>query len=216
MSGDGLPRDSPEEGAGEEMTSLRSVSACLVFLAAMGGPGLLACDGKKAPSGGAPAAQKPPAPPPTPSALPSTLAKGPEYTDSDFVENDRARDPFRPFLAQPVQGGPRVVANQRDVKLANFSVEELKLAGIVLGGGGPRAMFIDPAGKGHVIMTGNFICRPDTVRAGPSGPEYQVNWRVDRIRDGEVILLREDPAQPSVPPATRVIQLHPEVARGGG
>jgi type IV pilus assembly protein PilP len=45
---------------------------------------------------------------------------------------------------------------------------------------------------------------------GSNGPEYQLNWRVDRIREGDVVLIREDPAQPAIPPATRVIQLHPE------
>jgi type IV pilus assembly protein PilP len=45
---------------------------------------------------------------------------------------------------------------------------------------------------------------------GSNGPEYQLNWRVDRIRDGDVVLIREDPAQPAIPPATRVIPLHPE------
>jgi type IV pilus assembly protein PilP len=82
---------------------------------------------------------------------------------------------------------------------------------IVLGSDRPRAMFVDPAGKGTVVYKGTFICRPEIVHLGGSnGPEYQLNWRVDRIRDGDVVLIREDPAQPAIPPATRVVPLHPE------
>jgi type IV pilus assembly protein PilP len=55
------------------------------------------------------------------------------------------------------------------------------------------------------------MCRPDVVHVGgPSGHEYEINWRVDRIRDGDVVLIREDPAHREIPPATRVIPLHPE------
>lgn len=184
--------------------------ACTLVL----GASLGACGSKKTPPP-PPAARAPAAASAAPSAIPSTLAKGPELNDGDFSESERTRDPFRPFLAQVVAQGPRPITNQRDVKLSNFGVEELRLTGIVLGGGQPRAMFVDPTGKGHFLTTGNFLCRPETVRAGSGGPEYQLNWRVDRIRDGEVVLLREDPAQPSIPAVTKVISLHPENPRGG-
>jgi type IV pilus assembly protein PilP len=75
-------------------------------------------------------------------------------------------------------------------------------------------MFVDPSGKGTVVYKGSFVCRPEVVHIGGSnGPEYQLNWRVDRIRQGDVVLIREDPAQPAIPPATRVIPLHPEVEK---
>jgi type IV pilus assembly protein PilP len=97
------------------------------------------------------------------------------------------------------------------VELAQYSIDELKLVAIVLGGDQPRAMFVDPSGKGTVVYKGSFVCRPEVVHIGGSnGPEYQLNWRVDRIRDGDVVLLREDPAQPAIPAATRVVPLHPE------
>jgi type IV pilus assembly protein PilP len=105
----------------------------------------------------------------------------------------------------------RQVFNQRKVELAQYSIDELKLVAIVQGADRPRAMFIDPSGKGTVVYKGTFICRPEVVHIGGSnGPEYQLNWRVDRIRDADVVLIREDPAQPAIPPATRVIPLHPE------
>jgi type IV pilus assembly protein PilP len=143
------------------------------------------------------------------SGLPPEL-KAPEYTENDFVESDRNRDPFRGFLVQnqPVN---RPALNQRKVELAEYSLDELKLVAIVQGGDRPRAMFVDQSGKGTVVYKGTFICRPEVVHiGGSSGPEYQLNWRVDRIREADVVLIREDPAQPAIPPATRVIPLHPE------
>jgi type IV pilus assembly protein PilP len=146
------------------------------------------------------------------SGLPPQL-KGPEYTENDFVESDRNRDPFRSFLVQQ-QPANREALNQRKVELAQYSIDELKLIAIVQGADKPRAMFLDPSGKGTVVYKGTFICRPEIVHIGGSnGPEYQLNWRVDRIREADVVLIREDPAQPAIPPATRVIPLHPEAEK---
>ncbi len=141
--------------------------------------------------------------------LPPEL-KGPEYTEIDFVESDHNRDPFRSFLVQNQQAAKQAV-NQRRVELAQYSLDELKLVAIVTGGGQPSAMFVDPNGKGTVVYKGTFVCRAETVHVGASnGPEYQLNWRIDRIRPGDVVLIREDPAQPAIPPATRIVPLHPE------
>jgi hypothetical protein len=110
--------------------------------------------------------------------------------------------------------------NQRKVELGQYSIDELKLVAIVTGGEHSSAMFVDPSGKGTVVYRGTFICRPEVVHLGGSnGPEYQLNWRVDRIRKGDVVLIREDPAQPAIPPATRIVPLHPEAekeAQGNG
>ncbi len=145
-------------------------------------------------------------------ALPPQL-RGPEYTENDFVESDRNRDPFRAFVTQNAAAN-RQTLNQRKVELGAYSVDELKLVAIVLGSDQPRAMFVDPTGKGTVVYKGTFICRPEVVHLGGSnGPEYQLNWRVDRIREADVVLIREDPAQPAIPPATRVIPLHPEAEK---
>jgi type IV pilus assembly protein PilP len=152
------------------------------------------------------------------SASTSTLSpelKGPEYTENDFVESDRNRDPFRSFLVQnqPVN---KTALNQRKIELAQYSIDELKLVAIVTGGDQARAMFVDPNGKGTVVYRGSFVCRPEVVHiGGTNGPEYQLNWRVDRIRAADVVLIREDPAQPAIPPATRVIPLHPEAEKQG-
>jgi type IV pilus assembly protein PilP len=72
-------------------------------------------------------------------------------------------------------------------------------------------MVVDPSGKGHVIRRGQFIGRPDILkREGQTGISYQVNWRVDRIRDGDVVLVREDPTNPDVPAVSRVLPLRPD------
>jgi type IV pilus assembly protein PilP len=159
-------------------------------------------------------------PPPTsraPAAASASAAapesRGPEYTENDFVESDRNRDPFRSFIVQQ-QPVNRQALNQRKVELPQYSIDELKLVAIVMGADKPRAMFVDPSGKGTVVYKGTFVCRPEIVHIGGSnGPEYQLNWRVDRIRDADVVLIREDPAQPAIPPATRVIPLHPEAEK---
>ena len=170
-----------------------------------------ACSTPVSSSAPAPAAKTAPIASASASALPEL--KGVEYTENDFVESDRNRDPFRSYLvqSQPVN---KTALNQRKIELSQYSLDELKLVAIVTGGDQSRAMFVDPSGKGTVVYKGSFVCRPEVVHIGGSnGPEYQLNWRVDRIRSGDVVLIREDPAQPAIPPATRVIPLHPETEK---
>ncbi|MCL2723566.1 MAG: pilus assembly protein PilP [Polyangiaceae bacterium] len=135
-----------------------------------------------------------------------------EFSENDFIESDRNRDPFRSYASTfAPQENKHVAQNQRNVLLGQFSIDELKLVAIVTGSNPPRAMVVDPGGKGWVIKRGDFVGRPDVIRAGgANGAEYQVNWRVDRVRDGDVVFTREDPTQPGVPPASRVIALRPE------
>jgi type IV pilus assembly protein PilP len=62
-----------------------------------------------------------------------------------------------------------------------------------------------------VVHRGDFVGRADVVQTGGSrGSTYELNWRLDRIRDGDVVLVREDPNNPDVPAATKVIPLRPE------
>jgi type IV pilus assembly protein PilP len=142
---------------------------------------------------------------------PSTVVKV-EYSESDFVDSEGNRDPFRSYASLFDESKrEKKAVNQRSVLLSQYGIDELKLAAIVTGGDYPRAMVIDPAGKGWVLKRGDFLGRSDTVHVGgANGTDYQLNWRVDRVRQGDVVLVREDPAQPNVPPSTRVIALHPE------
>lgn len=143
--------------------------------------------------------------------LPPTRVALGEVGESEFVETDRTRDPFRSFAATIVEAARRPDQNQRKVTLSEYNIEELKPVAIVMASDYPRAMLVDPNGKGWIVKKGDYIGRPDVVHlGGPGGTDYQVNWRVDRIRDGDIVLVREDPAQPSAAPLTRVIPLRTE------
>lgn len=148
-----------------------------------------------------------------PALAPPPIARV-DFAENDFVESDRNRDPFRTYIATfAPQESKKVAQNQRAVVLPQFSIDELKLVAIVTGGEYPRAMVIDPGGKGWVLKRGDFVGRPEVVHiGGANGADYQLNWRVDKVRDGDLVFLREDPAQPGIPPATRVVTLHPEQA----
>jgi type IV pilus assembly protein PilP len=179
---------------------------------------VLACGSEEISTAPPPA---PVAPKPVASAAPSATVKaGPEYAESDFVENDRNRDPFRSYaqIFQPAAGAGSAFTNKRKVKLAQFGLDELKLVAIVKSADYPRAMVIDPRGHGTILQRGDYVAKAETVHTGgTNGADYQVNWRIDRIRTGEqpgepedMVLIREDPAQPNVPPATRIVPLHTE------
>ena len=72
---------------------------------------------------------------------------------------------------------------------------------------------MDPTGRGWIVIKGQFLGRPEIVHAGgQGGVDYELNWRVDRIRDGDIVLVREDPAHSDVQAATRVIPLRTETA----
>lgn len=132
-----------------------------------------------------------------------------EFSESDFTESDRNRDPFRSFAAALAPEVKKTVAHvQKEVILPQFSLDELKLVAIVMGGDYPRAMVVDPGGKGWVIKKGDWVGRPEVVHiGGANGTDYQINWRVSKVRDGDIVFTREDPAQPGIPPASRVIAL---------
>lgn len=167
--------------------------------------------GAGAGSGGGPAAA---AAKPMASAAPSASMAPPpkfEVTEAEFTESERSRDPFRSFLDIFKEETKGTAKSQREVVLAQFAIDELKLIGIVTRAEPAKAMLVDPQGTGHVVQRGQFVGKADIVQAaGRTGASYEINWRVDRIRDGDIVLIREDPANPDVPSATRVIPLRPE------
>jgi type IV pilus assembly protein PilP len=153
-----------------------------------------------------------PAPAPlTPDQI-AQLEKERELPESVFIENDENRDPFRSFLAVfTVQALPEEEFVPRPpVLLEDVSLDELRLIAIISGqGGNPRAMLVDPEGKGWVVRRGDYVGRGERVRIGPGQPEREINWRVVRVRPDRIILVREDPVQAG-PPVTRVMRLYPE------
>lgn len=153
---------------------------------------------------------------PAPSAAPDAGAAAPvlppmprmEFAENDFAESDRNRDPFRTYVSVMGPEVKKIAHVQKEVILPQFSLDELKLVAIVTGGEYPRAMVVDPSGKGWVIKRGDWVGRPEIVHiGGANGTDYQINWRVNKVRDGDIVFTREDPAQPGIPPASRVIAL---------
>jgi len=150
------------------------------------------------------------------SASANPLAELPErvFTESDFSETDKNRDPFRGFanvFAQQARGKTTI---QRQVVVDRYALDELKLAGVITRAE-PRALFVDPNNVGWVIHTGDYVGKPEIVRAGgAAGVDVAINWRVDRIRDGDVVFVREDPSHPEIAPVTRVVPLFPTEDQG--
>lgn len=128
----------------------------------------------------------------------------------DFDDAARTRDPFMSYGREFALEAKKRVKSQREVVLDQYGLDELKLAGLVTGIRPARAMLIDPNKKGHVVHEGQFVGRPEVVQGGTTGADYEINWRIDRIREADIVLVREDPSNPDVPSATRVIALRPE------
>jgi type IV pilus assembly protein PilP len=131
-----------------------------------------------------------------------------DFREEDFSETEHGRDPFRSFAKLFSEQGKTRIKSQRQVLLDHFAIDDLKLIGLVTRTDTPRAMLVDPSGRGWVVTKGQFIGRAEVVHAGgPGGVDYELNWRVDRIRESDLVLVREDPAHADVPPSTRVIAL---------
>ena len=133
-----------------------------------------------------------------------------EFQEEDFTKTERSRDPFRSFEDSFVERSDRRSLQRARVVLEEYSLDDLKLIGIISRIVPAKAMVVDPTGKGHVIHRPDLVGRAERVQAGTSNQEFEVNWRVDRIRESDVVFVREDPTNPDVPSATRVMSLHSE------
>jgi type IV pilus assembly protein PilP len=133
-----------------------------------------------------------------------------EFQEEDFVETERSRDPFRSFEDLFLAKADNTMKAQRKVILADVALDELKLIGIVSRINPAKAMLVDPRGDGHVVHRGDFVGKAERVQGATPDADYEINWRVERIRDSDMVLVREDPRNPDVPTATRVIALRPE------
>jgi type IV pilus assembly protein PilP len=150
------------------------------------------------------------------SASANPLAELPErvFTEADFSETDKNRDPFRGFAQVFAQQAKGKAVRQVVVVCDRYALDELKLAGVITRAE-TRALFIDPNNVGWSVQMGDYVGKPEIVRAGGiAGVDVAINWRVDRIRDGDVVFVREDPAHPEIAPVTRVIPLFPTEENG--
>ena len=158
----------------------------------------------------------PPPPPrrlaPVASASTSVSAPKLELTEGDFTPSDQNRDPFRGYAEIFAAQNTKKSAAQQKIVADRYALDELKLVAVVTGNTASRAMFVDPSGKGHVVTRGELVGRSESVRAtAQKGVQsYEASWKVDRIREGDVVFVREDPERPNVAAATRVIALRPE------
>ena len=134
-----------------------------------------------------------------------------DLQDADFAESDKSRDPFRSYARLFIEESAGQVESQVEVMLEKYSLEQLKLIGIITRVHPERAMLVDPNGVGHVVKRGQFVGKADVVQTAKNvGASYQVHWRVDRIRPNDVVFIREDPQNPDVPVTRRVLPLRTE------
>ena len=188
----------------------------LVVLTALLGLGLSGCEEDVIRVGGA----TPTPPPGTPGAPAAPAAEqdagvdaGPSvvYRDEDFSESEQNRDPFRSFESSFVAAPPDLRSSGRVVLMSDTGLDEMRLIGVVTGFATPRAMIVDREGIGWTVRRGDYVGRSDIVQVGGTAQlTVNLNWRVDRIRDAEIVLIRENPTAPNQPPLTHVLTLRDE------
>jgi type IV pilus assembly protein PilP len=132
------------------------------------------------------------------------------FKDDDFVESEHNRDPFRSYVSAFRSRGPEASGggstDQRPVIMPTTAVEEMRLIAIISGLTRPKAMLLDTLGVGYVVERGDYIGRAKVLQATGS-VTMTLNWRVDRIRENEVVLTRQDPTDPTRPPLLRIISM---------
>jgi type IV pilus assembly protein PilP len=132
------------------------------------------------------------------------------FKDDDFVDSLRNRDPFRSYSTVFRAKGPE--DSQRPVIMPTTAIEDMRLIAIVTGLSRPKAMLVDPTSVGHVVERGDYVGRPKVIQAAGS-VSMTLNWRVDRIRENEVVLTQQDPADPTRSALTKIIPLREDVAQ---
>ena len=137
----------------------------------------------------------------------------PKLSETDFIEGAKHRDPFRPQFDVIIRQESGEQKIQREVKLKEYDVADLRLIAIVTNIGDERAMVVTPANEGIVLRRGDYVGKPEYVDTG-SGEKIQVNWRVARIhgsgKDEErgIYLVRDDPLTETPEDVTRFLPLH--------
>jgi type IV pilus assembly protein PilP len=146
-----------------------------------------------------------------PAAAPQ-VQQGLALKDDDFVESERHRDPFRSFSFATRKNNNEIAPDsQRLVIMPDTAVEEMKLIAVISGLDRPKAMLIDTRKVGYVVQRGDYIGKPKVFQS-TGGVAMTLNWRVDRIRENEVVLTRQDPGDLGRPPISRIISMRDEVA----
>jgi Tfp pilus assembly protein PilP len=127
----------------------------------------------------------------------------PVLTREDF--SGRARDPFHNYIAADLMDSPEpveLVRKQRDVKLAEYTFEELKLIAIVNAGRNvaPTALFLAADNKSKSIKQGEYFSSAEVLLASVNrdyieveiiDPELTPGWNLER-GERKVIYLKND------------------------
>ncbi len=138
----------------------------------------------------------------------------PKLSETDFIEGAKHRDPFRAYVNVVVNQEEVKKTVQREIKLKEYDVAELKLIAIITNIGDPRAMVVTPAKEGIVLRHGDYVGKADFVDPGAGGDKIQVNWRVARIHgtgkeeERGIYLVRDDPLTKTPEDITRFMPLH--------
>jgi len=140
----------------------------------------------------------------------------PAIAETDFIESARRRDPFRPFIEAIVPQKEVREMVQREIKLEEYDIEQLRLIAIITKVGDPRAMVVPPNGVGFILRRGDYVGKPDYIDPGSGAEKIQINWKVHRIHgagkkeERGIYLVRDDPLTPTPNDVTRFMPLYPD------
>lgn len=128
-----------------------------------------------------------------------------ERAKAGEIDPSTLRDPFqRPADAGPTPGEPAIEAALRErnasVPFGETAVGDLVVRGTARDTREGYAIIADTAGKSEVVHVGSRI-----GRARVQGREI-IDWRVERVKDGEVVLVEESFAQAGAAPTTLVLR----------
>lgn len=138
----------------------------------------------------------------------------PRLGETAFIKSAKSRDPFMPRIELLKKEEVVEERVQRNVKLDQYDISDLKLIGIITNIGDPRAMVTTPDGMGHVLRRGDYVGRADNVSQMSQGSGIQVNWRVARIhgsgkqQERGVYFVRDDPTTTKGVDATLFMPLY--------
>lgn len=167
--------------------SVLAIAAGLLF--ACDDPPPVSTTSAPAPSAAPAAAAVPPAP-----AVVETSQQA-ELNESDFIESESNRDPFRPYIKEFLTPQQQTAKIQRKVILQRYGLDELQLIAVVAGRTNPLAMFRDPNGLGVTVKRGDYISKS----AG----------RVKQILPDKVVVEIQEHLDDNQTMADRIIDLHP-------
>lgn len=146
----------------------------------------------------------------------SASIRSPKIAETDFIESTKRRDPFRPFIEVIVPKPEVHETVQREIKLEEYDIEQLRLIAIITNVGDPRAMVVPPNNEGFILRRGDYVGKADYIDPGNGAERIQINWKVHRIHGaGEkeergIYLVRDDPLTPTPDDVTRFMPLYPQ------